>query len=63
MLWSELDIPVYTNIRCTCIFKFNSTLPVHLELRSIRLAPLTGLNSTLVAFNHVGMPPLFNRLN
>ena len=34
------------------MFKFDTTLQVHLELRSISLAPPTGLSTTLVAFNH-----------
>jgi hypothetical protein len=33
------------------MFKFDTTLQVHLELRSISLAPPTGLSTTLVAFN------------
>ena len=45
------------------MFKFDTTLQVHLELRSICLAPPTGLNTTLVAFSHVSMPPLFSGLN
>ena len=47
------------------MFKFDTTLQVHLELRSIRLqvAPPTGLNTTLVAFSHVSMPPFFSGLN
>jgi hypothetical protein len=45
------------------MFKFDTTLQVHLDLRSIRLAPSTGLNTTLVAFSHVSMPPFFSALN
>jgi hypothetical protein len=45
------------------MFKFDTTLQVHLELRSIRLAPPTGLDTTLVAFSHVSMPPFFSGLN
>jgi hypothetical protein len=45
------------------MFKFDTTLQVHLELRSICLAPPTGLNTTLVAFSHVSMPPFFSGLN
>jgi hypothetical protein len=45
------------------MFKFDTTLQVHLELRSICLAPLTDLNTTLVTFSHVSMPPFFSVLN
>jgi hypothetical protein len=45
------------------MFKIDTTLQVHLELRSIRLVPPTGLNTTLVAFSHVSMPPFFSGLN
>ena len=45
------------------MFKFDTTLQVHMELRSIRLAPPTGLNTTLVAFSHVSMPPFFSGLS
>jgi hypothetical protein len=45
------------------MFKFDTTLQVHLELRLICLALPTGLNTTLVAFSHVGRPPFFSGLN
>ena len=45
------------------MFKFDTTLQVHLELRSISLALPTGLSTTLVAFNLMSMPPFFSGLN
>ncbi len=64
MIYSESDIPVYTSIYIVyAMFKFDTTLQVHWELRSISLASSTGLSTTLVAFNHSCMPPFFSCLN
>ncbi len=68
MLFSELDILVYTS-HGICIvytlFKFITTPQVHFASFASRLAPPTSLNSTLVTFMpaSVSLHPFFSCLN
>ena len=64
MLFSELDILVYTSInKVYALFKFITTPQVNFESFAFLLAPPTSLNSTRTTFMPVSLHPFFCCLN
>ncbi len=64
MLFSELDILLYTSICIVyTLFKFITTPQVHFASFAFRLAPPTSLNCTLVTFMPMSLHPFFSCLN